>query len=120
MNSNLKVIIFVLVMGMITSGLILGMDVLTKDRIEANELAETKSTILDAYGVSYTFSNIHEVFDENVETVKVDYQSETYTFYIDKSTNAISYEFLGNGLWGPISGIITLNSNFDTIEKLQF
>ena len=118
MNSNLKVIIFVLVMGMITSGLILGMDVLTKDRIEANELAETKSTILDAYGVSYTFSNIHEVFDENVETVKVDYQSETYTFYIDKSTNAISYEFLGNGLWGPISGIITLNSNFDTIEKI--
>lgn len=118
MNSNLKVIIFVLVMGMITSSLILGMDVLTKDRIEANELAETKSTILDAYGVSYTFSNIHEVFDENVETVKVDYQSETYTFYIDKSTNAISYEFLGNGLWGPISGIITLNSNFDTIEKI--
>lgn len=118
MNSNLKVIFFVLIMGMITSGLILGMDILTKDRIEANELAETKSTILDAYGVSYTFSNIHDVFDESVTTIKVDYQGETYTFYIDKATNAISYEFLGNGLWGPISGIITLNSNFDTIEKI--
>lgn len=118
MNSNLKVIFFVLIMGMITSGLILGMDILTKDRIEANELAETKSTILDAYGVSYTFSNIHDVFDESVTTIKVDYQGETYTFYIDKATNTISYEFLGNGLWGPISGIITLNSNFDTIEKI--
>ncbi|MBN2268773.1 MAG: FMN-binding protein [Acholeplasmataceae bacterium] len=118
MNSNLKVLFFVLIMGMITSGLILGMDVLTKDRIEANELAETKSTILDAYGVSYTFSNIHDVFDNNVETIKVDHQGETYTFYIDKNTGAISYEFLGNGLWGPISGIITLNSSFDTIERI--
>ncbi|MDD4194237.1 MAG: FMN-binding protein [Acholeplasmataceae bacterium] len=118
MNSNLKVLIFVLIMGMITSGLILGMDVLTYDRIQENELAETKSTILDAYGVSYTFSNIHDVFEENVETVEVGYEGESYTFYIDKTTQAISYEFLGNGLWGPISGIITLNSTFDTIERI--
>lgn len=118
MNSNLKVIFFVLVMGMITSGLILGMDVLTKERIEANELAEIKSTILDAYEVSYTFSNIHDVFDENVDTLEINHEGSLYVFYIDKDSGAVSYEFLGNGLWGPISGIITLNSNFDTIEKI--
>jgi len=105
-------------MGMITSGLILGMDILTKDRIEANELAETKSTILDAYGVSYNFSNIHDVFDDSVETIIIDNEGETYTFYVDKTSGAISYEFMGNGLWGPISGIITLNSNFDTVERI--
>lgn len=118
MNSNLRVIFFVLIMGMITSGLILGMDLLTKDRIEANELAETKSTILDAYGVSYTFSNIHDVFSDNVETIQVEHEGNTFIFYMDKKTNAVSYEFIGNGLWGPISGIITLNANFDTIEKI--
>lgn len=118
MNSNLRVIFFVLIMGMITSGLILGMDLLTKDRIEANELAETKSTILDAYGVSYTFSNIHDVFSDNVESIQVEHEGNTYIFYVDKKTNAVSYEFIGNGLWGPISGIITLNANFDTIEKI--
>lgn len=118
MNSNLRVIFFVLIMGMIVSGLILGMDLLTKDRIEANELAETKSTILDAYGVSYTFSNIHDVFSDNVESIQVEHEGNTYIFYVDKKTNAVSYEFIGNGLWGPISGIITLNANFDTIEKI--
>lgn len=115
MNYNLKVILFVLILGMVTSGLITGVDLLTKDRIAENELAEIKSTILDAYEISYTFSNIHDIFAEKVETITIEYEGETYIFYRDRVTNRISYEFIGNGLWGPITGIISLESDFETI-----
>lgn len=115
MNYNLKVILFVLILGMVTSGLITGVDYLTKDRIAENELAEIKSTILSAYEISYTFSNIHDIFDEKVETITIEYEGETYIFYRDKATNRVSYEFIGNGLWGPITGIISLEPDFETI-----
>ena len=43
MSQNLKLIIFVVVLGLVTSGLLLGADALTKDRIELNKEAKLKS-----------------------------------------------------------------------------
>lgn len=114
MKNYIKMIIFVLVMGSATALLLGGMDMLTKERIAENELAELKSNILEAYGISYTLGNIHEVFGDEVE-------EETHdgiTFYIDGNTGAVSYIFEGNGVWGPIIGIITLKSDFETIQKI--
>jgi Na+-transporting NADH:ubiquinone oxidoreductase subunit C len=104
-------LLFVIILGSITSGLLLGMDYLTRDRIAANKEAELKSTLLDAYDISYTFNNIHEVFAESVQII----ETEGYTFYVDRLTGSVSYIFEGGGVWGPIKGIITLESDFETI-----
>lgn len=114
MKEYLKMILFVLIMGAITSGVLIGMDQLTAERIAANESAEIKTTIMDSYGIAYTTTNLHEVFQEQVEVVS----SGDFTFYVDKVSGAVSYEFLGGGVWGPISGVITLESDFQTIREI--
>lgn len=114
MKEYLKMILFVLIMGAITSGVLIGMDQLTAERIAANESAEIKTTIMDTYGIAYTPANLHEVFEEQIEVV----ESGNFTFYIDKVSGAISYEFLGGGVWGPISGVITLEADFLTIREI--
>lgn len=115
MKEYLKMVLFVLVMGVITSGVLIGMDELTAERIAANESAELKTTIMDAYGIAYTAVNLHDVFDSQVEVV----ESGDFTFYVDKNSGAVSYEFLGGGVWGPISGIITLEADFLTIRQIK-
>ncbi|MCD4827545.1 MAG: FMN-binding protein [Acholeplasmataceae bacterium] len=114
MSQNLKLIIFVVILGLVTSGLLLGADALTKDRIELNKEAKLKSAVLDGFDVSYTFANIHDIYADQVEIVELD----TYTFYVDEITNRVSYQFEGSGLWGPIIGIITLESDFETIVRI--
>ena len=42
-----------------------------------------------------------------------------YVFYQNEATGAISYEFIGDGVWGKISGIITLESDFETIINIS-
>lgn len=122
MNNNLNLIIFVIILGSVTSLFLLGMDALTKDRIEANREAEFKSVILNAYNVSFNFGNIHDVFDEKVGRIEKRVtngdQFEDFVFYQDLVTNAISFEFTGDGVWGEISGIITLDSSFSTILNI--
>jgi len=122
MSNNLKLIIFVIILGSVTSLFLLGMDALTSDRIEANREAEFKSVILNAYNVSFNFGNIHDVFDEKVnrieKSVTVGENVEIYVFYQDLVTNAISFEFSGDGVWGEISGVITLDSTFTTILNI--
>ncbi|MDX9692299.1 MAG: FMN-binding protein, partial [Acholeplasmataceae bacterium] len=122
MNSNLKMIIFVVILGTVTSLFLMGMDALTADRIEANKEAEFKSVILNVYDVSYNFNNIHDIFEDAVDrttkTVADGDLEGTYDFYVDSLTGAISFEFSGDGVWGEISGIITLDSTFTEIISI--
>lgn len=115
MNRYLQMLIFAVVLGTITSTLLLGMDTLTRDRIAANQEVGLKSAILDAYDIDYTFANINEVFDEEIDLVTYD----NLNYYINKDTNQISFEFEGNGLWGPITGVITIDEDFETILNIK-
>lgn len=115
MKQNLKLMMFVLILGILTSGLLVGVDALTRDRIVQNQAAQLKSAILDANQISYNFGNIHDVFDEEIEVITVG----ELTFYEAKESKNVSYEYTGGGVWGPISGVITLNADFETIVAIK-
>jgi Na+-transporting NADH:ubiquinone oxidoreductase subunit C len=115
MNKYVQTLLFVFIVGFITSGLLLGADLLTADLIEANEEALLKSVILDASDVEYTFANIHDVFEDEITILEED----NLIFYINNETSYISYEFKGGGVWGDIIGIITLEDDFQTIVEIS-
>ncbi|AUD66008.1 hypothetical protein BK011_10030 [Tenericutes bacterium MZ-XQ] len=114
MNQNLKMMIFVVILGLVTSALLLGANALTEDRIELNKEAKLKSAILDGFEIEYNFTNIHDVFDDEVTILEED----GYTFYVNDQTGSVAYRFEGSGLWGPIIGILTLDSDFETIVRI--
>ena len=111
----MQTLLFVLALGGFASILLVGADWLTKNRIDANQEALLKSVILDANSIEYTFQEIHDVFENEIVT----YDLENVRLYQSTSTNNISYEFIGNGVWGEIRGIITLDSNFKTIVEIS-
>jgi Na+-transporting NADH:ubiquinone oxidoreductase subunit C len=115
MKQNLKLIVFVLILGLLTSGLLVGVDALTRDRIEQNKIAQLKAAVLDANRVSYNFGNIHSVFDDEIETIVID----ELTFYLHTASGNVSYTFIGGGVWGPISGVVTLEDDFETIVAIK-
>lgn len=114
MSKNFKLIIFIVIVGVVTSALLLGANALTKNRIELNREAKLKSAILEGFGIEFNFSNIHDIFDQDVEIVK----EGDLTFYVDQNTGRVSYQFEGSGLWGPILGMITLDADFETIIRI--
>lgn len=116
---NIRLLIFVILLGSITSILLIGMDMLTADRILQNQDAEVKSIVLTAYDISFNYTTIHDIFDEKVEQYEITYMNETYTFYQDKETMKISFPFIGDGVWDKISGMITLESDFVTISDIS-
>jgi len=115
MNQYVRMFVFVLILGTITSILLLGMDALTADRIEANQNANLYAAILNSNDVEFTFGNINEVFDETI-TVK---ESGDLTFYVHEASGNVSFVFLGGGVWGPIEGVLTLQSDFETIVAMK-
>ena len=97
MNKYLKMLIFVSILGIISGGLLFGAKAITGDLITANADALLKSEILTAHGISFNFTNIHDVFTEETNTIteEGEYDDEpfTYTFYQDKTSGAITFGF---------------------------
>lgn len=118
MNRILKIMGFVVAMGVITSTLLIGMDVLTSERITRNEQALLQSKILDAFEIDYNTSNIYDTFIANVEEVELTIDGERVPVYRNPETGSISFEIEGGGVWGPIIGVLTLNEDLQTIENV--
>ena len=115
MKRYLNMVWFILILGTLTSVVFVGMEVWTRPLIDANAANELKSIVLSANDISFNIGNISSVFDENIETEKVG----EYTFYVEKNSGRVSYQFSGGGVWGPIIGIITLENDKETIRQIR-
>lgn len=114
MNSALRIIIFVIIMGTVSASLLVGVNVYTAGLIAKNEELKIKSSVLDALEIPYDKFNVLEIFDQEVKVLRKDKSQ----FYQAKD-GGISFEFAGPGLWGPVSGIISLEKDLKTIRKIK-
>ena len=114
MNNALRVLIFVVVMGTAAGLLLIGVSAFTSPMISRNEELKTKSSVLSVLEISYSKSDIIKIFDEQIKISK----RGAYTFY-NGPDSSLAFEFRGPGLWGPISGFISLEKDMKTIRKIK-
>ncbi len=114
MNQYVKMIIFVIFMGIFTSVLLVGVEVFTAERIEENQLANLYSAVLEANDETYTQANIADVFHDTIDVIEED----GLTLYVHVESGTISYRVEGQGVWGPIIGVVTLEPDFETIKRI--
>lgn len=114
-----QLIIFILLLGGITSALLVGVDLITRERILANQQAFLQSAVLEAYSIPFAAAEVNDVFNATVERIELTTNDGTVlTFYRDPNTGHVSFQFEGGGVWGPIIGVITLESDFMTITRI--
>lgn len=102
------------VMGTVAGGLLVGVNNVTASLIAKNEELKLKSSVLDVLGIPYAKVEAIDVFAKNVKVL----EKGVYTFY-NGPDGALAFEFSGSGLWGPISGIISLEKDFKTIRSIK-
>jgi len=110
----LKIILFVLVMGTVSSVLLVGVNSFTMPLISINEELKLKSAVLDALELSYGKGDALVVFKDKIRVLDVDKAK----FFIS-SDNTIAFEFYGPGLWGPISGVASINPDLKSIKAIR-
>ncbi len=114
-----QMLIFILLLGGITSALLVGADLITRERIEANQQAFLQSAILEAYSIPFNAAEVNNIFNAQVETIELTTEDgNVLVFYRDPNTQNVSFQFEGGGVWGPIIGVITLEPDFSTITRI--
>lgn len=110
----LRILIFVIVMGTVSSTLLVGINAFTTPLIVKNEELKLKSSVLDVLKLTYDKSDVLTIFANQVKVLEIDKRK----FY-SSSDGSIAFEFYGPGLWGPISGIASINADLKTIKTIK-
>ncbi|MEK7868095.1 MAG: FMN-binding protein [Candidatus Omnitrophota bacterium] len=110
----LKIILFVLIMGTVSSALLVGMNSFTEPLISKNEELKLKSAVLDVLEIPYDKLTALNIFKDKVKVLTADKDK----FFISGDGTA-AFEFYGPGLWGPISGVASVNSDLSTIKTIK-
>ena len=110
----LRIFIFVLVMGTVSGAMLVGINAFTLPLIQKNEEFELKSSVLDVLEIPHEKPGVVKIFDEQVKVIK----KVNLVFY-NAADGSVAFEFHGPGLWGPISGIISLEKDLKTIRKIK-
>ena len=122
MKQYIKMLSFVFIMGFLTSIVFVGMDALTAERIEMNKDAAIYSAVLTHNDITYNSGNLAEVFNDNITVEEVTFNGQLLSFYINEVNGNVSFlygVFSLGGLWGPVRGVITLESDFQTIVNVS-
>jgi Na+-transporting NADH:ubiquinone oxidoreductase subunit C len=124
MKGSLYSVIFAALLGAVCAGLLTAARDLTAGRREANAQAERIHHILDALGVTY---DADARPDALVQVFERDVRTETrgnLTFYEyvgdDGAVRSVAVLFAGQGLWGPVKGILALEPDRRTVRRITF
>lgn len=113
MKERIWMVVFILAVGSVFAMALVAVNSITEPIIAKNEELKVKANVLTALGIDSTKDGIEEVFAENIKTEKKDGKE----FYIAKN-GQVAFEFDGGGVWGPISGVIALLPDLETIKGI--
>ena len=114
MNTKVKNLFFILILGSVCAFLLIGMRNYTLPRIERYRELTLKSNILKAAGLDYEEANLEEVFGLNMREIK----RKGFTYYLSPDDLYI-FIFEGRGLWGMITGAIAIKPDIRTIDNIR-
>jgi len=120
-----KMLVFVLIMGTTAGGLLVGADLLTRSQIQQNQVNLKQRTILQSH--DYDLSSVTDLATYYADKIEVlenlaEYKDEPIFIYRDRESDDITIAFdkrFGAGVWGPIVGYLTLESDLVTIKSVS-
>ncbi|NOY80537.1 MAG: FMN-binding protein [Kiritimatiellaeota bacterium] len=99
----------------------------TRPYREANAKAEEMRRVLEVLEVPFpadaSAAKLVEVFKANVRVEKDEARGTTRYAYVPsgaRTPEAVALAFSGQGLWGPIDGLIALEADDDTVRGIAF
>jgi Na+-transporting NADH:ubiquinone oxidoreductase subunit C len=113
-------VFFMVLITVIFTSVLAGINALTIDRIEELESLKIKKSILYAADISANDSELDAVYSESITPLQIITYTDTYAATVDGELKAYIYKFDGPGLWGTITGYIAIHPSFDKIIGIEF
>ncbi|MFQ5835274.1 MAG: FMN-binding protein [bacterium] len=115
MKERIWMVVLLLIITSISSGALGVINIKTRPLIEKNKVLKLKESVLNALHIPYQHKNMEGVFEEEVKTLFLE-DIPLYLHYPNQGKlEAVAFKIEGSGFWAPISAIIALKPDLETI-----
>lgn len=105
--------LFIVVLGVVSVAMLIAAQNYAAPAVRRFQLIRLRTNILAAAGIPAAPAEVNQVFEARVRELK----GNDTTFF--RADSLIVFEFKGRGVWGPIEGIITLDSGLTRIKGVR-
>jgi len=119
MKKEVWMVAILVLVATISAGLLGFVNVTTRPIIEKNELRKLRESVLDSIKVDYNQDNLEDKFTSEIKTKTIDGKEIFFRYNDEGKLTAVAFEVTGSGFQGPISGLISLKPNLETIIGLE-
>ena len=113
LGRKLLEMLFIVVLGVVSVALLIAAQNYAAPAVKRFQLIRLRTNILSAADIPAAPADVNAVFEDRVRELR---GNDTTYFRAD---SLIVYEFKGRGVWGPIEGIITLDSGLTRIKGVR-
>lgn len=111
-------VILITIIASISAGLLTAINVSTKQRIARNSEIKLKKSVLEVFDIPYPKEEIIDIFNKRVKIQEIG--GERFYQYYDKGKiSGVAFEMKGTGFWGPISFLVALEPDLETIKGIE-
>lgn len=125
MHGRIYSILYMCLITLVFTSMVSAIKMLTQERIELNQALKLEAIVLKVLQIrtlgDQSLSDLHNLFISRVKTIEIDGKP----FYIgyEKDGNRIkgyAFPFSGQGFWGPIYGMVGVDSEGSRILGIAF
>ena len=119
MKKEIWMVTILVLVATISAGVLGFVNVTTRPLIKKNEVRKLRESVLESVKVSYEQDNLEDKFESVIKEEKID-GKEFYLRYDDEGNlTEVAFKVSGSGFQGPISAIISLKPDLETIVGMQ-
>jgi len=125
-SNSARIIVFTVILGLVCSALLAGVNFATASYRKANERAEEVRNILAALNVPLpsdaSQQELVKIFDRDIKQKRAGDLTVFEYAPAQGGGNVVAYAipFTGAGLWGPVSAVLALEPDMKTIRGVRF
>jgi len=124
-KDRIMMIVVMVAIAAISAAILGGVVNMTEPKVQLNKEMKLKTTILDAFGISFDPKNVEQVrslFKNFIETKEVE-GITFYRYYVtengQKVYKGIALELSGSGFWAPIKLLMVLDQDMETVKGVK-
>ncbi len=113
LGRKLLEMLFIVGLGLVSVAMLLAAQSYAAPAVRRFQMLRLRTSILGAAGVATAPAEVNGIFEARVTEAR----GNGATYY--RVDSLVVYEFKGRGLWGPVEGVITLDSGLTRIRSVR-
>lgn len=119
MKKEVWMVTILVLVATVSAGVLGFVNVTTRPIIKRNEVRNLRESVLESVNVQFESENLEDKFESEFKTEELNGKDFYFRYNDEGNLTEVAFEMSGSGFQGPITAIISLKPDLETVVGLE-